>query len=343
MLKTFAILLISLLQAASVFAGSETSLCAKANLSSFRVDVSQGKFAPDARDFCRVKDADQPLELRQIIQQIFNLQTKLSQFMVDRYGIHQNQLTSKPIAIVLQGGPAGSMESTSSFPNLTLGVFKDWAGEPMDASNFIHEFTHLLMNDPVSSLPRSLRTTATLPLFSEQIPDSFAIAITGQALQTPELPACSVRAMHGDDQATSFLFPNRNFSGSHWVKGMQECCARESDFKQFPHFEEICELSRNAMRNVGPVCVIHASGKTENCSVHALGTPITTFITQLGLFLNKNEIEIYLSAFQTQKTPRAVFQLLRFKLERQAQRKFDQLWQEMGMDTALILAEHGKH
>ena len=106
MVKNLALFLFTLLLAPSAFAGSESLLCSNANLSSLAVEVAQGKFAPESRDFCKVKDADLPKEIQKLLRQVSNLQIKLSAFILETYGIRMKSLTSRPISITLQGGIA---------------------------------------------------------------------------------------------------------------------------------------------------------------------------------------------------------------------------------------------
>jgi hypothetical protein len=335
--------------------------CDRAQVNSFHVQFSHGKFAGNQRDFCVPNSV--PEEIQHALLQVALLNQKIAAF----FQISPSQLLPNGVAVSLSENSIGSLDSDFSEGEIHLGVFSDWKGEDFDSPTYVHEFGHFLVHKEGGALSPFAKELASYGLYSEGLPDTLALAITGRVQGAEGLPACFSTATRELGSDNSFLADQEFFSGAHSTRAWGQCCVDARKSGPTPErLNHACEeidnavsrLSAPSMPSFTPAFCSVLPWDIDGCSPHQLGTPVNSFLLDLSVVLAKPDLKFYFVALSstsaqtkilfscrggeksaavevTEAAPDGAFRFIRSELNDVLQAKFDQLWKEHDLDLGM--------
>jgi hypothetical protein len=333
-------------------ASNEVSYCTEARIISFQVQVTEGRLANKLQDFCKVPNSKVPPAVQKAITEIQGLHQKIAAY----FGVSEEALLPTGIKVSLAASPMGSLESVETPPEIHLGVFPDWNGDPIDEPSYVHEFGHFLVHSEKGPLSSVAKKVAKYGVFSEQFPDTLALAITGSAQGTVGLPSCFAGATRQFGKIGTYDGDFEFFTPAHVFRSWESCCEEErpNQAKWDSHLKGTCKEIDQAFRDLDPKPAPRAlrpadcatfPWSVDGCSVHQVSVPLNSFLLDLASHLNPSSnppnLKFYFDALAQIKdaAPDSVFHAIRANLDSANQSVFDLLWKQYGLDVGMAIGQ----
>jgi hypothetical protein len=349
--------------------------CERARLASLDTEDAQGRRSPD---YCQTPEAQLPPAIQRLLALIGSLNAAVAAV----YELTPQQLFATPFALRIKKDPQGALISfarnessdrTGRLTRLTMGVYPDWSGEPINAGVYAHELGHVVSLLPKNpALPALYRDFASTQLMLEMMADLAAYRATGQIFSPePELPKCLRDSFRKLEPDLSYSQPAAFFTYEHRWRLYDRCCASlDRSQAHTPRSKDFCSEHLKhgktpAARPGAFSAAFYAEHGKQVVDGHQLGLPLNSFLLALERRTGLAMVPRLLAAMRSaaQEPARAfaceipelkhllaplserrhsaaqVLQNLQAELPPPAQKAFQDLWARHAMDIAAQVAE----
>jgi hypothetical protein len=266
--------------------------CLKSRISALHIVEVSGASSPD---YCAVPEAQASADAQAVLAQALKLNLKATEL----FQLPLERLLPQPFELVIEKNGLGLMDShvisSSSEANgtvtvLTMGVFSDWAGDPINEGAYEHELGHVIAeNDDNSAMPPIYGELSSTMLVVETIADLSAMHATGHIV-TPEpgLPAC-LQEFRKITLDQSYDAPANDFTAFRSWKLRMDCCQDlAATHSHTAHSLEFCQTYQKG-RTRPPVPSFGDARFDKNfylekkdfVEAHQLGLPLNSFLAAL--------------------------------------------------------------
>ncbi len=290
------------------------------------------------RDFCKDEPATMPAPVRAAVVQLGGIHSRVAQYL----GLSISQLLGEGAAVVLGGRKTGALDSKYALGAISLGVFPDWNGEPINESIYVHELGHLLSMKPNVHLPPILISLGSNPLMMETFADFIDLAVTGSVFEpSRDVPACAWKTRNVT-RSQSYDSPKQFFETTYSKAAILSCCRWIAQRGwHTDHTRSLCEAVPKAFPETAGLPFVLDRSKVFDprdylsgngyFDPHRIGIPFNSFLLDVRAELGLEPKAVFYDALTGAKSLADVLRKMRERVPAEKLAAWDALWKKHAM------------